>query len=266
MMAISADGWRTTARVVVTGLLLLVQVAPVLAADAGKVLMASGDTRRLAVDGVRSAIAAGDLVFSGDTLLTGTESRLQWRTNDGGLFALRPNSEFSVDAYQYDAVKHSGRSFFSLAKGGFRTLTGRIGKKDHDSYRVTTPVATLGVRGTHYVVQLCLAGASTGAGCVGVVPGLYLATIAGTVLLGNSADMIQVGAAQSAFVGTLSAPPMLLRSAPGMLKDTVLPHRRGNGRPARVVASGGRGFAGRGSRLQAPQLRKLARDGGGEPI
>lgn len=224
----------------VPGLLLvcaLLMNAAALAASAGKVLMATGETERLAASGTRSAIQAGDTVFSGDTLFTGSESRLQWRTNDGGLFALRPNSEFRVDDYQYDAGKRSGRSFFSLAKGGFRTLTGSIGKKDHDNYRVTTPVATLGIRGTHYVVQLCLTGFAAADGCSGVSSGLYLGTITGAVLLGNAADSLVVRASQAAFVGALSRPPELLRVAPGMLKDTVLPGRRAAPGPAPRIAT-----------------------------
>jgi len=160
-------------------------------ASAGKVLMAVGDTSRVDAAGLRGALKKGDLVNSGDTLLTGADSRLQWRSNDGGLFALRPNTEFKVDEYQYDAGKSSGRSFFSLAKGGFRTLSGKIGKKRHADYRVKTPVATLGIRGTHYIVQLCLAGAgAASAACGGAAPGLYMATIAGAVLLGNRADAL----------------------------------------------------------------------------
>ena len=268
-MAMSEGGWRPLAQLKTLGLLPLLLIAlltsPGAAASAGKVLMASGDTSRIAADGARSALQAGDAVFSGDTLFTGAESRLQWRTNDGGMFALRPNSEFRVDEYQYDAAKGSGRSFFSLAKGGFRTLTGSIGKKQHDRYRVTTPVATLGIRGTHYVVQLCLAGAAAAAaGCAGVVPGLYLGTIAGAVLVGNAADSLQVNANQSAFVGALSSPPELLPVTPGMLKDTVLPRGRGGSPPPRVVTPRGGGPSGPVLRPPPPRLPKLglASEGG----
>ena len=46
---------------------------------------------------------------------------------------------------------------FRLVRGGFRTVTGQIGKVDHDRYSVVTTQATIGIRGTHYVLQDCVA-------------------------------------------------------------------------------------------------------------
>ena len=225
------------------------------AVSAGKVLMAVGDTSRLDSGGGRGVLKVGDLVNSGDTLLTGSGSRLQWRTNDGGLFALRPNSEFKVDDYQYDAGSNKGRSFFSLAKGGFRTLSGTIGKRNRDNYKVTTPVVTLGIRGTHYVVQLCLVGSAMAAACNGVAPGLYMGTIVGAVLLGNGAGNLQVNAGQFGYVSSLISPPELLPVSPGMLFDTVLPDGRGGA--ARRVATGGGGLGPRTGMLPAALLPKF---------
>ena len=49
----------------------------------------------------------------------------------------------------------SSRAFFRLVKGGFRTVSGLIGKASQDDYRVNTPVATIGIRGTRYGVRIC---------------------------------------------------------------------------------------------------------------
>lgn len=49
----------------------------------------------------------------------------------------------------------SSRAFFRLVKGGFRSVSGLIGKVNQDDYRVSTPVATIGIRGTRYGVRLC---------------------------------------------------------------------------------------------------------------
>ena len=46
------------------------------------------------------------------------------------------------------------RAFFRLLKGGFRAVTGAIGKLKEEDYRITTPVATIGIRGTEPFVQL----------------------------------------------------------------------------------------------------------------
>ncbi|MGH8446844.1 MAG: hypothetical protein ACREVL_16350, partial [Solimonas sp.] len=47
------------------------------------------------------------------------------------------------------------RAFLRLLKGGFRTVSGLIGKANPDEYRVTTPVATIGIRGTDYYAYIC---------------------------------------------------------------------------------------------------------------
>jgi hypothetical protein len=47
------------------------------------------------------------------------------------------------------------RAFFRLLKGGFRAVSGLIGKVDRNEYRVDTPVATIGIRGTDYLLILC---------------------------------------------------------------------------------------------------------------
>lgn len=47
------------------------------------------------------------------------------------------------------------RAFFRLVKGGFRTITGIIGKANQEDYRVTTPTATIGIRGTEWVAWIC---------------------------------------------------------------------------------------------------------------
>ncbi|HUP91876.1 MAG TPA: hypothetical protein VM074_06470 [Solimonas sp.] len=49
----------------------------------------------------------------------------------------------------------TSRAFFRLLKGGFRAVSGLIGKIDRNEYRVSTPVATIGIRGTDYVVVIC---------------------------------------------------------------------------------------------------------------
>jgi hypothetical protein len=49
----------------------------------------------------------------------------------------------------------ASRAVFRLLKGGFRAISGLIGKINHDEYQVTTPVATIGIRGTDYLAVIC---------------------------------------------------------------------------------------------------------------
>lgn len=53
------------------------------------------------------------------------------------------------------AAAPGSRAFFRLLKGGFRAVSGLIGKVDRNEYRISTPVATIGIRGTDYLLILC---------------------------------------------------------------------------------------------------------------
>ena len=122
----------------------------------------------------------GMAVEEGDTVIT-NDGRVQIRFSDGGYFALQPQSRFRVDEYRYSGGHaDTDRVFLSLLQGGLRTISGLIGKRNRPAYRMTTVVATIGIRGTEYVLDLNSAlyghvaqGAievCNGAGCL-IVPG-----------------------------------------------------------------------------------------------
>ncbi len=71
---------------------------------------------------------------------------------------------------QQDTQNGASRAFFSLLKGGFRSISGAIGKINHDEYQVATPVATIGIRGTDYLVVICDATCATDPQIVAVLP------------------------------------------------------------------------------------------------
>jgi hypothetical protein len=95
----------------------------------------------------------GAAIVSGETVRTGNGGRAQLRFDDGAMISLQPNTEFRLDNYQY-AGKQDGneRGFFSLIKGGLRTITGLVGRLNKGNYKVTTSVATIGIRGTEYTL------------------------------------------------------------------------------------------------------------------
>lgn len=149
---------------------------------AAEVALVTGSVNAVASDSTR-AIGRGDFIYAGETVQVGNNSYANLRFKDGSRVLLRPNSEFVVEAFQYDAsmaqqeapsppeaIKEQkakpaeavalrgssgNKAFFKLLKGGFRAISGAIGKVDRQSYRVTTPVATIGIRGTDYEAVLC---------------------------------------------------------------------------------------------------------------
>ena len=146
---VRAVGWAQ----LLTALLVLVIPTFALAISgerAGRVLVTSGDVVAVATDGTERALQRRTDVYSGETLRTAGKSRTQVRFTDGALLSLRPDSVLKIDDYHFenrDAVDHK---YLRLVSGGFRTVTGRIGRTNRAAYRVSTPLAVIGVRGTDW--------------------------------------------------------------------------------------------------------------------
>lgn len=123
-------------------------------AAAGKVAFAWGDVTIESPSGTKADIKRGVQLESGDTVVT-KRGRAQLRFTDGSFVSLQPESSFQIEDYSYEAEKQAeDRSVFKLFRGGLRTITGLIGKRSRNAYRLNTPVATIGIRGTAYTLAL----------------------------------------------------------------------------------------------------------------
>ena len=136
-----------------TGLLaacLLVAAGPVNAADTvGKVSRAQGETFAKAPDGNRR-LTGGAIVASDDTLVTLEDSRLAVRLVDGAELTLGANATLRVNNLVFNQAD-AGQSRLALfADGALRMITGKINSTTGASVQVTSPVATLAVRGTDF--------------------------------------------------------------------------------------------------------------------
>jgi hypothetical protein len=168
-------------------LMALAAVFPVLsyAASAANVDFAVGNVTAVNAVGVQRPLTKGAEISNGDTIRTGDGGRAQVRFSDGAMVSLQPETDFRVDNYQYSGqTDGQEKGFFSLLKGGLRTITGLVGRSNRDNYKVTTSVATIGIRGTEYtgalnsttgelvvntgegLVEVC-----NGAGCMVLAPG-----------------------------------------------------------------------------------------------
>jgi hypothetical protein len=135
--------------------LLATAVGAQAAETIGRVLVAVGEVS--AVRGGREIrLQTTSSIEAGDRVRTGASSNAQIRLTDESIVALRPETEFVFTEYRY-AGKDDGseRAFFRLLKGGLRTITGFVGRRNHQNYGIETATATIGIRGTHYVLMLC---------------------------------------------------------------------------------------------------------------
>ena len=123
----------------------------------GRVAFAAGDARierHVGGHTVHVKAEPGLELLVGDQLQTGPNSRLQWKMADDAMVAISSNSEFVIRDYSASSAKSPGRAFYSLLKGGLRMVSGLIGKGSPDSFSLSTPTATMGIRGTIFSVYI----------------------------------------------------------------------------------------------------------------
>ena len=128
-----------------------------------------------------------------DTLIgTGDNGAALLKFDDGQIVTMQANSALRVREYRYDAKKAENSSIiFSMLKGGMRFVTGLIGQQRKQAFRLLTPNATLGIRGTEFMVSM--AGNS-----------MYSQVQSGKISLTNAAGVTVLGAGQSAVVASSS--------------------------------------------------------------
>jgi hypothetical protein len=153
------------------------------APSAGVAQFTVGDVNVRRADGGTSPLTKGKDIESGQAILTGASGRAQVRFTDGGLVSLQPNTEFKVANYVDKADPKEDRFLVDLLRGSMRAITGLIGKRNRENYKVTTTTATIGIRGSGFnvgynpdgslgvtteldAIEVCNAG-----GCVGLTAG-----------------------------------------------------------------------------------------------
>jgi hypothetical protein len=150
-------------------------------APAAQVDFAVGNVTVLGANGQSRPLGKGTQIEQGDTVNT-NGGRAQLRFTDGAYVSLQPESQFRIDQYRFDGKQDGNeKGFFSLLKGGLRTITGLVGRTNKGNYQVTTSVATIGIRGTEYTIQYGQSITGTvgegeinvcnGAGCLSVTNG-----------------------------------------------------------------------------------------------
>ena len=198
-------------------MLLAFSSAVVSAAEiAGRVIMARGDVNASNAAGERRLLKRRDPVYATDTITTGDQSRVQIRFIDKGMMALKENTTLNIKAYrQADGAGDDGQVLMELVEGGFRTLTGTIGKGNKAAYKVETPVASIGIRGTLYSILLqknqLLAGVWKG--------GISVNSPQGSLQLGSGADFDFAAISNQGLQGLLT-PPAALEPPPAATPDT----------------------------------------------
>ena len=171
----------------------------------GTVDAISGNASVSGQSGKTSGVFAGQKIYEGQTIETASDSEVHLVTEDGGIIALRPSTTFRVDAYKAEGGT-ADKIFMSLFRGAMRSITGWVGKHNTSAYRITTPNATIGIRGTDHETTVIEK-------ADGDEPGTYDTVNEGATLLKTPQGETEVGPGKFAFVprNRAVAPFLMLR-------------------------------------------------------
>ena len=215
------------------GLLLALAAHDVVAQSVGQVLIAAGD-----VAGIRSGreepLASGAAIHNGDVIRTGEASNAQLRFLDGTVVALRARSRFHVADYRYAGTSDgNAAAVFSLLQGGLRAITGLIAR---DRHRMSTPLATVGIRGTSYALVHCAGDCEADEEGAAPADGTYGLVFEGRVAVANAGGEREFGEDEAFFVADANTPARPIDARPRLLRDRLEARARREQRREQVEA------------------------------
>lgn len=121
---------------------------------AGTVAQLSGPLFAKKNDGSLRVLSTKSNVEQGDTLVSEKDTYARIKFIDNSEITLKPNSQLKIDSFSFDEAKPAEDNFaLSLIKGGLRSITGLLGKRNNARFALKTPNATIGIRGTTFIAE-----------------------------------------------------------------------------------------------------------------
>ncbi len=181
------------------------------AAAVGKFQDVSGEVK-VQSTGTALLTASKDMPLeSGASVTTGEKSYAVLKFDDGQIIALQSNSQFQIQDYRYNpANAQQSNIFVSLVKGGLRSVTGSIAAQNKAAFKLQTPQATIGIRGTDFPVVLS--------------NGMYTQVLQGAIDVQNAAGSIGIESGHGTFVRSFNALPVsvLASTLPAVIFAEIL--------------------------------------------
>lgn len=128
----------------------------------------------------------------GTTVVTGADSQVVLNFEDGQRVVLHQNTQFRIVDFQYNTARpEADRAIFDILRGALRIVTGAIGQRNRSAFSLRSPQATIGVRGTDFMVS--------------IINPLYISVTQGAVAASNAAGTVAFSAGTIGTVATGSA-------------------------------------------------------------
>ena len=177
----------------------------------GEVSTKDGSVSVTRLDGTSLELNVGDPVFQGDTIETVGSGSVGLVFLDKTTLSLSEGGKMVLDELIFDPSTGNGSMAVDMLEGAFSFVSGEIAKTGPDAMKVSTPVATIGIRGTTVAGKAAVEGnensftllqdADGGVGQISVSNG------------GGTQVLQQVGATTSISSFTAPPPPPIILTA-----------------------------------------------------
>ncbi len=94
------------------------------------------------------------VVYENDLIHTAEKSSLSLLFKDDTKFDLGPNTDLKITKFSYKKPANEDGIATKILKGSCRFISGLIAKKEPRAMKVSTTVATIGIRGTHVAAEV----------------------------------------------------------------------------------------------------------------
>jgi hypothetical protein len=228
------------------------------AQSAGIVQFAAGDVKVVAADGAERVARKGVPVNVGDTVLSAAGALAQLKMGDGAIVVVQPQSRLTVAEFRYAGVEDGTEKVrYRLEQGGFRAITGAIGRTHKHNYLIETPIAHMGVRGTdHESYYFPASGPLPGDGAK---PGAFNKVNTGRTFMRTGSGEVVIDPNQVGFVASANDLPVILAVMPAFFNHAVAPR---SARPAVNPAPAATQFAKVEKPVETEDGEKLVRPRG----
>ncbi len=108
--------------------------------------------------GAARTLASADPVHRDELIATATESATEITFDDQTQLSIGPESQVTLDEFIYDPNSHAGSLAIAVTVGVIRLASGDM---NEEGVVITTPVATIGIRGTIVTVSVAADGTTT---------------------------------------------------------------------------------------------------------
>ena len=134
--------------------LLILFVSTTSASEIGGISELRGTGEITRVDSSETLTAELDSdIFSYDDVRTGN-GRMAIQFVDDSILKLTEHSKVVIDKFIFDPDPSKSQMAFNMASGTARFITGKLGMINKENISITTPTATIGIRGTDFTTTV----------------------------------------------------------------------------------------------------------------